>query len=205
MTDTLDVTVILTCFDREAYVPYALRVIESYRRLRPQVVLCYNGTNDLSCDVHLPPDRKHVGDHAMTLAGYRLRRHDRILKLSIDSWLLDEEPIVRIFDRLESQQLPYAGNHWHGNVPGSLATDIIFADLRFGDPFANWTELGPTNMEAGLWTQLRSLGKRHLTILEREPVHQTNRFACSKLRWAMDHDLEKNLELARKWAPWLGF
>jgi hypothetical protein len=204
MTDALDVTFILTCFNREAYVPYALRVLASYRRIRPQIVLCYNGTSDLQCDVRLPPTGKHNGDHSLTMAGYRLRHHERIVKLSIDSWLLDEEKIVTIFDDLEAAQLPYAGNPWIGDGPGSLATDVIFADLRFGDLFENWTDPGP-KMEIGMWRQLQSLRKGYLLLHQREPVHDEHRFSCAGLRWAMDHNLERNLTLARRWAPWLGF
>jgi hypothetical protein len=200
-----EITFILTCFNREAYVPYALRVIESYRSIRPHVVFCYNGANEqLPCDVRLPPDKKHGGDHQLTMAGYRLRKHERILKLSIDSWLLDESTIIRIFDALEAARLPYAGNLWHHNAAGSLATDIIFADLRFGDFFEGWTEAVPS-MEESLWKQLRALGKPYLLLPERVPVHFTHRFSCAGLRWTMNHDLEKNLALARQWAPWLGF
>jgi hypothetical protein len=200
----LAVTFILTCHDREEYVPYALRVIESYRSIKPQVILCYNGEQDLACDVRLPPLKKHHGDHSLTMAGYRLRRHQRIVKLSIDSWLLDESVIVNIFRRLESEQKPYAGNYWHSNWQGSLSTDVIFADLRFGNIFKGWNDARPS-MEDSMWRQLTRLGKKPLLIEERHPIHFANRFACAKLRWTMEHDLQRNLANARAWAPSLGF
>lgn len=204
MTHRCAVTFILTCFDREDYVPYARRVIDSYRLIKPQVILCYNGTRDLQCDVRLPALHKHLGDHSLTMAGYQLKKHRRVVKLSVDSWLLDERKIIRIFDALEESRRPYAGNYWHWNAPGSLSTDVFFADLRFGDVFKGWHDVGPS-MEEGMWTQVQRLGRGGLLIFEREPVHDDNRFACAPLRWTMHHELGLNLQTAREWAPWLGF
>jgi hypothetical protein len=38
-----------------------------------------------------------------------------------------------------------------------------------------------------------------LEIQQRKPVHPDNRMECEKLKWTMQHQLDKNLENIRRW------
>ena len=188
----LECDVILTCTNREAYIPHALEVLRSYREIRATPILCYNGDGDIDCDVRLARESLHLGDYRMTMDGFRRCQHSRIIKLSVDTWLLDEAVIRRIFDRLAATRKPYAGNYWIENRRG-LATDMIFADLRWGNIFDHWRYDPARGIEVTLEEAVGKIGRGFLELTERHPVHEENRHECPALGMVAHHDLALNL------------
>lgn len=98
---------------------------------------------------------------------------------------------------MEKAQVPYAGNLWHHNAPGSLATDIIFADTQFGNVFESFRDRTFPDFEITMWDTVHRLGRGYYTIKERHPVHWENRFNCKALWWTMEHSLDLNLAFVK--------
>ena len=188
----LECDVILTCTDREEYIPHALEVLRSYREIRATPILCYNGDGDVACDVRLGRKPLHLGDYQMIMAGFQRCQHSRIIKLSIDTWLLDEAVILRIFAVLDATRRPYAGNFWIENTRG-LSTDVIFADLRWGNLFEHWRYDPGREIELTLEEAVIEVGRGFLGLFERHPVHEANRHECPALGMVAHHDLALNL------------
>jgi len=193
---------VLRCYDKEEYIPYALAVINSYWEIEPSIVLCYDGVRkDVLCDVKIPSQGKQCGDANMIYLGYlehKLRNDNpRFLSMCVDSFLMDEDVIIRIFNEMEAGRCGYAGNNWNHEGEPTLATDIIFADLRFGNVF----EFDQVGMEIEFWMYNHCMKKgiKPLIIKERIPVHPDNRFQCEKLKWTMHHTLKENLDNMRRW------
>lgn len=199
----MNVNFILTCTDREEYIPHMISILANYRKIFAQFCVCYNGDkNNIYHQVNRKYLVKSFGDSDLTIAGYDylIRQNDgyRFIKLSIDSWLLDGDKIIAIFEEMEKRQVPYAGNRWHGADHPSLSTDIFFADTRFGNVFTELPVSG--EFEVDMWKQVERIGKGFYTIPEREPVHDTYRVEVPDLKWTMHHELEKNLRNQREWA-----
>jgi len=192
------VNFILTCFDKEAYLPYALEVINSYKDIEPSICVVYNGTDpDFDCDVRLEKNSGlQFGDFEMTKKGFEFfqEKNDSTLfvKLSIDSWLMNEKVLIDIFHYCKTYRVPYAGNYWNTNA--QLSTDIFFADIAYGNVFEELKPDGPV-FENCMFNAVARLGGRFYILHPREPVHPDNRNECKALNWVMYHELEKNVEI----------
>jgi tetratricopeptide (TPR) repeat protein len=193
------VNFIITCFDKEEYLPGLLQVLESYKSIIPIVCIAYNGdSNTFPCDIKIENHGHQIGDIELTLAGYHFLKSNgvsRFIKIGIDSWLLDEGYLARIFAEMESEESAYAGNYWlpEENYYSklSLSTDIIIANTRFGDIFEkfSWDQMG---FETSLYKTITNNSFKVTFLEERNPVHPYNRFACKGANWVMSHSYKEN-------------
>jgi hypothetical protein len=198
----MQVNFIITCFDKESFVDLAVKTITSYKKISPRICLAYNGKDEkFKCNVRIPNRGHQQGDLDLTLAGYENLLHNeifRFVKIGADTCLLDEDIIISIFDDMARKRCGYAGNNWHEGQT-SLATDIIFADLRFGNAFEGLTLKGYPAYEWAMYGQCEKRKIKAMIIKDRVPVHPDNRNECEKLKWTMHHELDKNIANARKW------
>lgn len=197
---------IITAHDKEIYLPYLLRVIHSYRKVEPEIVIAYNGSDpEFPCTLRRPNMGQSDGDNDLTMSGYNHFRtiNDgfRFIKTGVDTFLLDEDMLVHIFEVMERESACYAGNPWHGNDSESLSTDIIFLDTRFGNPLnpPHGMERDGADFEKRMWQSMRHRNLKCLTIQQRNPVHPNNRLECAALKWTMHHQLENNIENMKRW------
>lgn len=68
-------------------------------------------------------------DYELTILGYDFLKKNGTtnwIKLSVDSWLIDEDKIINIFEDLESKNCVYANDKWYSHI--NLSTDIFFAN-----------------------------------------------------------------------------
>jgi hypothetical protein len=135
-------------FDKEEFISYQLDLINSYKKITPTIIVGYNGLKqDIYKDFYAPNLGHSAGDMDLTLKGYqqfKKKNSDyRFIKLGVDSWLCDEDKIIDIFNKMEENSCGYAGNKWHDENNPSLASDIIFADIRFGNVFEGLTHNYP--------------------------------------------------------------
>jgi hypothetical protein len=202
----MKVNFIVTAHDKEIYFPYLLKIITRYRKVEPEIVIAYNGSDpEFSCTVRRPPMPGSDGDSDLTMSGYNhfktINDGFRFIKIGVDTFLLDEDILVHIFEVMEQEKACYAGNKWHGNDSESLATDIMFLDTRFGNPLnpPHGMEKDGADFEKWMWQSIRHRKLKWLTIQQREPVHPNNRMECAALKWTMHHQLEKNIENMRAW------
>lgn len=216
----MNVNFIITCYDRESYYPYLERIINSYKRIVPSIVLCYSGEDDnFPCDIrikyeinggrgndHHPSACPYAdSDYELTILGYDFLKKNGTtnwIKLSVDSWLIDEDKIINILEDLESKNCVYAGNQWYTHT--NLSTDIFFANTKninifedlkkYGKEFFDW--LYSTRNPEGFENLMRYIVIPHnyLLINDREPLKADGtRWMCPKLGWCMSHVLETNI------------
>lgn len=193
------INIIVTCNSREEYLHGLNETIRGYKNISPNVCLSYNGNiEEFPCDIKIANSGHQMGDIELTLAGYHHLKNNGVnkyLKICIDSWLLNDEFILEIFDRMDSSKSAYAGNYWlpegEPNHKFSLSSDIIFADVTNGNIFENfrWDGLG---FETSIYKTINDNGFKYSIIQEREPIHWENRYDCEKAQWVMHHDLAKN-------------
>ena len=196
----------MTAFDKECYLPHLLKLISSYKQVEPSVVVAYNGNDPkFPCDVRRPNMGLQHGDHDLTMSGYNhfktLNSTERFIKIGIDSFLCDENWIIKIFRCMQDRYAVYGGNRWHSEESPSLATDIMFLDMRWENPLnpPHGMEKDADDYEQWLWNSVHRRKLNWMVIQERRPVHPNNRLECAALKWTMHHQLEKNLDNMRKW------
>jgi hypothetical protein len=213
----ININFIITCFNREAYWPYLKKVLESYKNISPNIVLCYNGENqDFAkiSNVVLNQNSGHQSGEANLIiqgAKYAKKHFDSklFIKLSIDSWLLNEDIILNIFNKMQEHNIAYAGNHWNNHY--QLSSDICFINenvINFFEPLeiicADMYKKNPsghgTALESAFFHVVASSNNKYLIIPEREPVHDEFRFKCHELNWTMSHSLEENIEYLNKYS-----
>lgn len=193
----MDINLIITCFDKEEYLLGLVESFKLFKKIKFNTCLCYNGKIDaFPCDIRLKNNGHQLGDIELTMAGYRQLKGNgvtRFIKIAIDSWLLDEDVLFKIFEGLEINQSAYAGNYWFSENSPSLATDIIFTDTRFGNIFENFKWDG-NYFESSLYKTVLDNSFKISIISERIPANPNHRFNCKKLGWTMSHELIENLE-----------
>ena len=194
---------VITAFNKEEFRDLCLRVIYNYKRIRPEVVVCYNGDDhEFPCDIRMGNRGHQDGDCDLTLAGYDhliTNGHDRIIKIGLDTCLCDEFKLLELFHRMEHIGACYAGNRWGHQGEETFSTDIMLLDLRSGAPFSGpFYREGPA-FEWWMFNQMRRRRLHALMIDERIPVHPGNRMECAKLKWTMHHQLENNVANLRNW------
>jgi hypothetical protein len=202
----MKINFIITAFDKEIYLPTLLKIIRSYKRIEPEIVIAYNGSKaDFPCTLRRPNMGHQHGDHDLTMTGYNhfktINDGFRFIKIGIDSFLLDENYLIHFFDMLPVSSCCYAGNRWHSEESNSLATDIMFLDTRFGNPLNpphGMTKDGD-DYEQWMWQSMQRNNLHTMFIPYRTPVHPNNRLECEPLKWTMHHQLERNFDNMRKW------
>jgi hypothetical protein len=200
----MEINFIITCFNREDYWPYLKKIIQSYKKIKPNITYCYSGDNkDILCDYRCK-NRGHVeGDTDLMIGGYNLLKNNGInkwIKICVDSWLLDEQKIIDIFNIMEKNEFVYAGNKWGGD--NYFSTDIFFAiddNFKFMKKFTEGAINYIENIDYSIEGWMRTLAvnsNKYYIIPEREPIIGTygNRFFVENLSWTMKHDLKDNIE-----------
>ncbi len=200
----MDVNVLITFFDKEDHLPYLLQILNSYKILKPTVLQVYTGTNpDVKANLkyNLPTNALDQREYSMLVEGAKafksVNQTKRFLKLNSNTWPLDEQKIVDIFNKLDELERPVATNYWTNNQPGSFAADIFLADTRFGNVFAPANKFLRTT-ELTLHSVIQNLSHQPYLIEEREPVHWRNLWECKNLKWVMYNDLQQNLNRANE-------
>jgi len=222
----MNVNFIITCYDRESYWPELKKIIESYETIKPHIALCYNGLDEnFECDFRCEykpnggrgNDRHpHGVDYAdadceLTLGGYNVLKSNGVnlwVKLSIDSWLLDEKKLVQILENLENQDCAYGGNTWYKRV--NMSTDIFFANTKTHNIFEDMLKYSveffdylysipnPEGFEHLMYFISRQYDR--LIIMDREPLNaDVTRWFCYKLGWTMSHFLDTNLKFKEEY------
>ena len=207
----MDINFIITAHDKESYLPHLMAMLHGYKKVWPNICLCYNGSipdfekTEFPRTIRRPNMGLQHGDHDLTMSGYNhfktLNDGFRFIKIGIDSFLLDEDMITHIFEVMERDQCCYAGNRWYDQDSPSLATDIMFLDTRFGNPLSpphGMLKVGDS-YEHWLWNSVLFNNLKWLEIQQRVPVHPNNRMECEKLKWTMHHQLQANLDNMKKW------
>lgn len=228
----MDVNFIITCYNRENYYPHLKTILSSFKTITPHIALAYNGERtDLPTDfnynfrtIYKPNGGRGSDGHGsgceyadadleLTVGGYEYLKNNGVknwIKLSIDSWLLDELKIVQILNEMKAQNCSYAGNYWHSHR--NLSTDIFFANTEINNIFEDLQFHGkqffdylyeiknPSGLE--LFMGFIASQYDHLIIMDREPLSPDNtRWFADKLGWTMSHVLETNLEFLKNYKP----
>jgi hypothetical protein len=200
------VNFIITCFNRGDYWEYLKQILNNYKLIDANYILSYNGESPDPDGIYVGPNRGHsLGEYDCIIKGYDSLESDshRWIKLSVDSWLLNEEKILNIFHNMEKTQSGYAGYFW--NEPNrDISTDIFFVDNRFGNIFEIMKEKEfpffehNKYLEQGVYHLLNENDVKIYLIEERNPIHWENREICEKLNWTMSHNLNENIEYVEK-------
>jgi hypothetical protein len=216
-----EINFIITVYDREDYWKYLKNILDGYVTIKSNYVVCYSGDRDdfefnfrlknkinggrgNNHHIHASP---HVDmEFDLIIGGYELLKNNNVtnwIKLSVDSWLLDENKIKQIVDFLDNEDCVYGGNEWYSHI--NLSTDIFFAntkkhnifeDLKIhGKHFLDW--LYYKQIPTGLENLMRYIviPYDYVIIMDREPLTSDGtRWLCPELGWCMSHCLETNVE-----------
>lgn len=200
----MEIFFIITCFDKEHYIPHLLNIIHKYKKIIGIPIVCYNGTNEnFKCDFKCKNTGLNPGDLELTLGGYNISRYKseqfpyninkkyfRIIKLSCDTWLLNEHVIIDIFKKIENNKCCYGGCVWHYL---GLPTDCFFVDLRFGNIF---NKLKNKNIcfEHLMFQAVNLTGIPYII-----PEKVGSNYECKSLNLCSFHNLNNNLNAVKKW------
>jgi hypothetical protein len=206
-----EINFIITCFDKESYWPYLKKIITSYKRIKPNIILCYNGLDEnfkKEANVVIENTGHQHGEASLILNGFQYAKKyftsNCFVKLSIDSWLLNEDVILNIFNFMEQNHTFYAGNFWNTNYQFSV--DIFFIDQNNGNFVENFKNQhddienlknGNSALENILFNTVVKNNYKFTIIKDRDPVHPNNRFVCYPLGWTMSHELNENLNFIK--------
>lgn len=203
----MDVNFIITCFNREDYWPHLKRLILSYKKIRSHVAFCYNGTKNIPADFKCKNRGMTPGDCDMITGGYYFLRNNGVknwIKLSVDSWLVDESKIISIFEAMEKVRAVYGGCRW--DTAANFSTDIMFVredNFQFMREFVAGmaNEIGNHNIEWLAGKIARKCGRFYM-IPERDGVPVAPgkfRHVVPALGWCMFHDLQKNIDFMNEY------
>lgn len=224
----IEVNFIVTVYNSEDYWIHLKKILDDYTKIKSNYVVCYSGERDnFDCDFRV--ENKMNGgrgldhhqsaclwadmDFILTIGGYNLLKNNGVnkwVKLSIDSWLLDEEKIIQIFEFLEKEDCVYGGNVWYTHQ--CISTDIFFVNTKEKNIFEDLSTHGNIFLDY-LYYKKIPLGFEYLMkniitphnygiILGREPIlSDSTRWFCTELGWCMFHQLEKNLDFLNNFVP----
>jgi hypothetical protein len=182
----MNVNFIITCYDREAYWPHLKKLIESYKTIKANIAFCYNGMSNMDCNFRCDNPGLSAGDGKMICGGFNALKNNgvhRWIKLSVDSWLCNEQVILTLLDLMDSKKLHYIGSDWDKT---GFSTDIMFADSIFMNEFV--VSFKPDiKLEKQCKQTAYKLGFFHI-------IPNRGRSENLILGWTMQHDLKKNLE-----------
>jgi hypothetical protein len=222
----IEVNFIITVYDKEEYWPYLKDIINKYKNIKSNFVVCYSGIDDnFDYDIKIKNlvnggrgNNHHVNscsyadmDYDLTIKGYEFLKKNNVknwIKLSVDSWLLDEKKLIEILNFMNENSFAYGGNIWYSHI--NLSTDIFFAntqknnifeDLKLhGKKFLDW--LYEKKIPTGFENLMRYvvIPYDHFLILDREFLEDDNhRHECGTLGWCMFHKLENNINFMKKY------
>lgn len=203
----MEVNFIITCFDKEKFALKNVEIIKSYKRIKPNIFLAYNGNDDtFPCDAKIENLGLQLGEYSLIKEAYTaLKNKDKTnlwVKVSADSWLCDENYLYVLLTLLQNSDLGYFGSFW--NHEQQLSSDIFLANTEKYNLFEEFFDVVEENKDGLIsgTTVLESLlfyaAKRKEIPFRinpyRNPVHPNNRNVCYKAGWTMEHDFDKNLE-----------
>lgn len=199
----MNINVLVTCFDTEKHIPYLLGILSQFKQIKPSICVIYCGKDEKTpCTVRLRGAKKSSAELAMIVEGMRWFKsqkntNPRFLKLSAYVWPLSESKIIDIFEEMDKERRPYAGNVWHHNIGGSLSADFFLLNTDYGNFFQNVTHV-TNDSEVTIYQLLKEKRKSPYIIPERDPVFWNNYWECEKLDLLMRPDLEANLRMAKE-------
>jgi hypothetical protein len=224
----MEINFIITVYDKENYWSHLKKILDEYRLIKCNYVVCYSGSkSDFDCDIKMENlinggrgNNHHIHatpyadmDYLLTIAGYDFLKSNGVtnwIKLSVDSWLINENKILDIFNFIIKESCVYAGNIWYSQI--NLSTDIFFANTsnknifedlkKHGGKFLDW--LYYKKIPTGLENLMRYIviPYNHAIILDREPlISDSTRWICPKLGWCMSHCLETNIDFLKNYLP----
>jgi len=206
--DKIDINFIVTDYAHETYWPYLKNILGAYKKINAHWAYCYSGIKpDVVCDFRCA-NRGHIeGDTDLMIGGYHFLKNNGVkkwIKISVDSWLLNEDKILNIFDTMDKNDQTYAGCRWLGEA--WFSTDVFFVrdnDFHFMEKFSNGAIQYITQVDYSIEGFLANLAKqsgRYYMIPERDPVtgNVGTRFLVDSLGWVMYHDLNQNLKYLDK-------
>jgi hypothetical protein len=222
-----EINFIITVYNRENYWPYLKNILDNYKKIKSNYVICYSGDDDnFYSDFkiknvinggrgnnHHASSTPYVDmDYDLIIGGYNILKNNNVtnwIKLSVDSWLLDEIKIIEIFDFLINEDCVYAGNNWYSNF--NKSTDIFFANTKNqniledfkknGKEFLNY--LYNVKNPSGLERLMNYIIEpyNYAIITNREPIDaESTRWLVPELGWCMSHNLETNIEFFNTYA-----
>jgi hypothetical protein len=162
--------------------------------------MCYNGKDrDFQFEFKCENKGKEAGEFDLIRGGFAWLESfgvDSWVKLSVDSWLLDEDKIVAIIEKMQSKKAHYAGAMWDND--NELSTDIFFADTVFMKAFCSGKL--DRKIEKYAFEVARKCGPMYL-IPERGRAarEEPGRWSVPELGWCMFHDLHKNIDFAKSY------
>jgi hypothetical protein len=200
----MEINFIVTCFDKEDYWPYLKEILNSYKLIKPHVAFCYSGTKEIPFDYRTYNRGKQFGDADLICGGHSTLTGNKVknwVKISVDSWLCDEQKVINIFEQMEKNDACYAGSFWDDKY--HFSTDIMFVrDTKFDfwekfkDQVYSW--LAHDCIE-GLAAKLAKESEQYYLIPERSVIPNKYRHACEALGWIMQHDLQKNIDFLERY------
>lgn len=223
----MNVNFIITCYNREDYIPYLIDIINSYKTIKANYAICYNGTiSGFDChfrSVYFPNGGRGEDGHPsgcpyaeadceLVLGGYDYLKdngHNLFIKLSADSWLVDENKTIEILNRIEQTSAAYAGNFWYNN--SCVSTDICFINTKKHNLFEDmrlhkqtffdfiYSHKAHEGYERFMGFLTRPYDK--VIVLDREPIQShSTRWRVPSLGWTMSHNLEENVSFMKNYA-----
>jgi len=207
----MEINFIVTCYNREEYWPYLEKILKSYKQIKANVALVYTGTDETFDATIKILNRGHAkGDYDCIVAGYNQLKTNgckRWIKIGVDSWLLNEDKMIEIFNKMESNKHGYGGIWWDSHKD-DISTDIFFVDTTHGNVFEgmaadDYPEKYVQRMELYMAHLLQSMKITTETdsFMARWPTWSTGRFSCPALGWTMSHDLNTNIEFVKNYQP----
>ncbi len=206
----MEVNFIVTCFDKTDYRPYLDKIIATYETIVPHVAFCYNGGDaaygNNHCDFVCDNKGHQLGEYDLICGGYDVLKCNQVhnwIKIGVDSWLCEEDHIIKIFEAMELSHSVYAGNYW--NAHHMLSTDIMFVRDHDYKVFDAFKETGRDFFvsENHLMEMLMHHvvgNKPHMIIQDREPVAmESTRFQVPALGWTMCHELQQNIDFIKRY------
>jgi hypothetical protein len=220
--------ILITCYNREDYIPHLVKIIESYKKIDANYAICYNGVNDdFECHfrtVYEPNNGRGNEGHQhgcpyaeadldLLLGGYDYLKDNGAhlwVKLSADSWMIDEDKIIEILDELEKTNCAYAGNFWYEYK--NVATDIFFSSTKVNNIFEDFKKhktgffdyLYEVKSMQGLEMFVGFISRIYdrLIIQNREPMQaDSTRWGVKSLGWTMSHAIGNNLSFIETYVP----
>ncbi len=219
---------LITCHTREDYIPHLIQIIESYKKIDVNYAICYNGYDDnFNCHfrtVYQPNNGRGDDGHQhgcpyaeadldLLLGGYDYLKDNGAhlwVKLSADSWMLDEDKIIQILDELEKTDCAYAGNFWYEYK--NMSTDVFFSSTKVNNIFEEFKkhkteyfdQIYEVKSMQGLEMYVGFISRIYdrLIIENREPMQaDSTRWGVQSLGWTMSHAIGNNLNFVQNYVP----
>lgn len=195
----MEVTFLLCVTNKFAEADISGKIIQNYKKIKPTLYVVYNGSDpNFPHDVYTSNPGHSIGHYPQIKKGFEKARNissRRVCVLCADDFLLNEDKIIEIYERMDKEKSCYSGSLWFDN--GALSTEIFFVDLKWGDPIIDWEHNASEGLiEETFRKHVDKNGFKWTLIPERTPNH---RFMCAELHWTMEHDINKSIEHARSW------